>query len=107
MATNYYRTLLAAVVALVFSTAGLIAQDSVARVFVVLPQPSASGFVDAASKQYAEAHKAMITELKRKKKTLTLVDMREDANIVIELLRVDYGDSGNSETKANILTPGV
>ena len=79
--------------------------QSPVRVFVAVP-PNPSGFVDRAMKDRDATVKDLIGELKRKKKTLTVVDAESAADIIVELSSVAIVD-GDLQTRANPVGGGA
>jgi hypothetical protein len=93
------------VAAMIFGSAAVVTAQDQIRVYVS-PLPTTT-FVDEASKLREKTHAAMVKELQRKQKTLTLVEKEDEAQVVVELTGAGYGDSSTTETKANILTRGA
>jgi len=89
--------------ALAFATVSLEAQAPI-TVYVFTSAP-ASGFVDEASKHRADATKELTDKL-RKKKSITVVEMREGADVVVEVKSAAIA-AGALHSRVNPLGGGI
>jgi hypothetical protein len=106
---NAYKTVLiiAALSWITASAAAQSADDARVRVFVAERSPAAGGFVDKAAKDFDSTRKDLISELKRKDKTLVVVDRPDAADMRLELTESAIVTSDQLSSRRSAMTGNV
>mgnify|MGYP001614378546 CR=1 FL=1 len=95
-----------AIVAALYLVSAVCADAGAGAVSVFVAPPIESAFIDARAEQFKKAHSALVDELRSKKKTILLVDSREDASVTVELVRVS-DVVGETETRRSFVSGGI